>query len=261
MCGRFAITGPAARVEDVFGVAGIEPFPPRYNIAPTQPVLVVTAAEILPEGSNLPDRDGRLMRWGLLPGWVKDPGDFPLLINARSETAAVKPSFRAAMRHRRCIVPASGFYEWRRDKTTGQAQAYWIKPADEELIGFAGLWETWHGSDGSQIDTVAILTASASADLAFIHHRVPMTLQTGDIGQWLDCRQFAPAQLAHLMVPPAEGFFQAIPVSDRVNKVANADANIQAPVEPRAFAEPANCKGDQTVAPEAQNSQNQLSLF
>src|SRR5688500_10486310 len=130
MCGRYALTSKPEDVLDLTGVIDVDDFPARYNIAPTQPILVVSASERAQPGSNLPDRRALLARWGFIPGWVKDPGDFPLLINARSETAIDKASFRAAMRHRRIIIPASGFYEWRRPpKETGvKSQAYWIRP-------------------------------------------------------------------------------------------------------------------------------------
>ncbi len=235
MCGRFTLSDERQRVEHVFGVADIDPYPPRYNIAPTQPVLVIHPAPPRPEGSNLPDRMATLMRWGLLPSWVKDPGGFPLLINARSETAAGKASFRAAMRHRRCIIPANGFYEWRRDKATRQSQAYWARPRDDQLVGFAGLWETWSGPDGSEVDTCAILTTDAGPDLAFIHDRVPVTLSAEDYAQWLDCRDNAPADVAHLMAAREPGFYEPVPISDRVNKVANDDPAVRERVEPRVF--------------------------
>jgi hypothetical protein len=129
MCGRFSLLQSPEEVEAFFALEGLEAFPPRYNIAPTQPILVIAAGPPREPGSNRPDREAHLVRWGLLPSWVKDPKEFPLLINARGETAATKASFRAAMRHRRALIPASGFYEWKRDKDTGQKQAYWVRPA------------------------------------------------------------------------------------------------------------------------------------
>lgn len=163
--------------------------------------MVVTAAETRPEGSNLPDRNALLMRWGLLPAWVKDPEDFPLLINARSETAAEKASFRAAMRHRRCIIPASGFYEWARDKASGQSQAFWVRPRDGGPVGFAGLHETWIGKDGSEIDTCAIMTMAAPDDLSHIHHRVPVALRPGTMTAGSMCAVRAPPTLSIFLRP------------------------------------------------------------
>jgi putative SOS response-associated peptidase YedK len=128
MCGRFALTATPEELMELFGLLESDDFPVRFNIAPTQPIIVVVAADRAGPGSNLPERKALLVRWGFTPGWVKDPRDFPLLINARAETAIEKASFRAAMRHRRVLVPASGFYEWHRPaKGSGEAsQAYWI---------------------------------------------------------------------------------------------------------------------------------------
>lgn len=255
MCGRFALIHAREEIERVFAVAGVEAFPPRYNIAPTQPVLVVTAGPARPEGSNLPDREAGLMRWGLLPSWVRDSGDFPLLINARSETAASKASFRAAMRHRRCLVPASGFYEWPRAKATCPSQPWWVRPVDGGPVGFAGLHETWIGKDGSEIDTCAILTTAAPADLVHIHDRVPVPLKPEDHARWLDCRANGPVDVAGLLAPPAPGTFEAVAVSDRVNKVANTGPELLEPVAP----------GEQSAKPAAgdagKGDDGQFSLF
>lgn len=205
-------------------------FPPRYNIAPTQPVLTVIAAPPREPGSNLPDRQAVLARWGLIPGWAKNPNDLPLLFNARSETAAEKAAFRAAMRHRRALIPASGFYEWKREKgRTGQA--YWVRPREGGLVAFAGLMETWLEPGGSEIDTAAILTTAANADVAAIHDRMPVVIQPQDFSRWLDCRSNEPRDVADLLSPAEPGFFEAIPVSSAVNKVANTAPEIQERVD------------------------------
>jgi len=226
MCGRFALTATPKEVDEAFSLPDLEAFPPRYNIAPTQPILMVTTGEPRQPGSNLPDRRSLLVRWGLIPTWVKDTSDFPLLINARSETAAEKSSFRAAMRHRRSLIPASGFYEWRQvgGKRT---QAYWIRPRQGGVIAFAGLMETYAEPGGSEMDTGAILTTSASRDIAHIHDRMPVVIHQQDFSRWLDCRFQEPRDVAELMVPAEPGFFEAIPVSDLVNKVANTGPVIQ----------------------------------
>lgn len=229
MCGRFSLTIPADELEALLGLAELEPHPPRYNIAPTQPILVVVAAPPREPGSNLPDRRAVLVRWGLIPSWTKDPKAMPLLINARSETAAQKNSFRAAMRHRRVLVPASGFYEWKR--TGGKAtQAYWIRPRGGGLVTFGGLMETYLAPDGSEIDTGAILTTAASDDIAPIHDRMPVVIRPHDRGRWLDCVANEPAAVADAMEAVEPGWFEAIPVSDRVNKVANMGPDLQDPV-------------------------------
>jgi putative SOS response-associated peptidase YedK len=230
MCGRFALTLKSEEVEAFFALMELEDFPPRYNIAPTQPILMVMAGEGRGEpGSNLPDRRALLVRWGLVPAWVKDPKSFPLLFNARSDTALEKNTYKTAMRHRRALVPASGFYEWKRQGKS-RAQAYWVRPKGGGLVGFAGLMETWYEPGGSEIDTGAILTTDANADVAHIHERMPVVIKPEDFPRWLDCRANEPRDVADLLRPADPGFFEAIPVSDKVNKVANTGPEIQEPV-------------------------------
>lgn len=230
MCGRFTLTASPDETAAFTGVVELEAFPPRYNIAPTQPILVVLAGPPREAGSNLPDRDALLVRWGLIPAWTKNPGDMPPLFNARSETAAEKASFRTAMRHRRALVPATGFYEWK--KLGGnRRQAYWMRPRRGGLVAFGGLMETYAEPGGSEIDTAAMLTTRASADIAHIHDRMPVVIQPEDFSRWLDCRTQEPRHVADLMRPAEEGFFEAIPISDLVNKVANTSPEIQERVE------------------------------
>lgn len=232
MCGRFALTAQPRAVETFLDLVEIEDFPARYNIAPTQPILVVVAGDRPEPGSNLPVRKALLVRWGLTPAWVKDPRDFPLLINARAESAIGKASFRAAMRHRRILVPASGFYEWHRPAKSGggRSQAYWIRPKKGEIVAFAGLMETWSSADGSEVDTGAILTTAASGAIAAIHDRMPVVIRPEDFSRWLDCKTQEPRDVADLMKPIETDFFEAIPVSDRVNKVVNTDPDLQQPI-------------------------------
>lgn len=234
MCGRYALTATPDEIFEFLSVIDIDDFPKRYNIAPTQPILLVVAGEKTAPGSNLPQRRAVLARWGFLPGWVKDPNGFPLLINARAETAIGKASFRAAMRHRRVLIPASGFYEWHRPSKEegGKPQAYWIRPRNGSIIAFAGLMETWSSADGSEVDTAAILTTHANSAIAPIHDRMPVVIQPQDFEQWLDCKTQEPRDVEHLMKPTQADFFEAIPVSDLVNKVSNMGPNVQLPVEP-----------------------------
>eukprot|EP00913_Durusdinium_trenchii_P021344 g20057.t1 len=232
---RWDISGAAICLEILHFVSVIDfedPFPARFNIAPTQPILVVAARE-RHAGSNLPARKALLARWGLIPGWVKDPKDFPLLINARAETAADKASFRAAMRHRRILVPASGFYEWRRpQKDSGdRSQAYWIRPRNGGIVAFAGLLETWSSADGSEIDTAAIMTTAANGDIRPIHDRMPIVIQPKDFDRWLECKIQEPRDVVDLLGPLQEDLFEAVPVSDLVNKVGNVGPDLQTPVE------------------------------
>lgn len=254
MCGRFSITVGPKELEVFLGVMDIEDFPPRYNIAPTQPILIALAGSPRAPGSNLPARRVQLARWGFVPGWAKDPGSMPLLINARSETAAEKATFRAAMRHRRALVPASGFYEWKR--VGGKAkQAYWVRPKGGGIVAFGGLLETWSEPGGSEIDTAAILTTEASSDIAPIHHRMPVVVRPRDFDRWLDCVNNEPRDVADLTRPVEPGFFEAIPVSDLVNKVANMGPEVQEPVEPKEET-PAADDADDTP-----KGGGQLSLF
>jgi putative SOS response-associated peptidase YedK len=230
MCGRFALTAKPDAVKAFLGLVEVDDFPPRFNIAPTQPILMATGGVRRPEGSNLPDRRALLVRWGFIPAWAKDPKAMPLLFNARSETAAEKGTFRAAMRHRRTLVPASGFYEWRRDGRK-RAQPYWIRPRDGGIVAFAGLMETWLEPGGSEIDTGTILTTDANSDLASIHPRMPVVIRPEDFARWLDCVKCEPRDVADLLAPVEPGFFEAVPVSDKVNSVANLGPDLQERVE------------------------------
>lgn len=208
MCSRYNLTAPAEAVRSYFTSAGEDGFPPRFNIAPTQPVVVVRRD---PDG----ERRLRLVRWGLIPGWVKDPGQFSTLINARSETVADKPSFRGAYRHRRCLVPATGFYEW--VGPAGGKRPYLIRRQDRGLMGFAGLWEHWLGADGSEVETMAILTTAANTTVAAIHDRMPVILRPEDFGRWLDCRAGTGKQVQDLLVPARDDLLVATEVDRRIN--------------------------------------------
>lgn len=231
MCGRFSLTATPEEVQELFGLEEIEGFPPRYNIAPTQAILIVAGDRRRDDGDNRTDRRALLARWGFLPGWVKDPADFPLLINARSETAAEKASFRAAMRHRRVLIAASGFYEWHRPPKALKQKStpYWVRPKDGGIVAFAGLMETYMGADGGEIDTAAILTVSANSSIAPIHDRMPVVIAPEDFSRWLDCLNQEPRHVADLMAPAPDDYFEAVRVSDLVNKVANSGPEVQKP--------------------------------
>jgi len=231
MCGRFALAATPEEIEAHFALMDLGVFPPRYNIAPTQPVLVVMAGPRRDPGSNLPDRRELLVRWGLIPAWAKNPAELPLLFNARSETAPQKAAFKTAMRHRRALLPASGFYEWRRGAGGKTGQAYWVRPRHGGLVAFAALMETYAEPGGSEIDTAAILTTQANADVARIHDRMPVVIRPEDYARWLDCVNYEPRDMADLLRPAEPGFFEAVPVSSKVNKVDNTGPEIQERVE------------------------------
>jgi len=220
MCGRFVITSPPEALRQIFGYLEQPNFPPRHNIAPTQPIPVI----IVENGV----RHFRLMRWGLLPAWVKDVDKFSLLINARAETVREKPAFKNALRRRRCLIPADGYYEWQ--ASGKRKRPYFIHRRDARPIGLAGLAETWIGPNCEELDTVAIVTAPASVDLAVLHDRVPVTIAEDDFDRWLDCRADDPEAVMDLLTPPGNGEFAWHEISTRVNRVANDDAQLILPI-------------------------------
>lgn len=219
MCGRYVITSAPAAIRALFGYPEQPNFPPRYNVAPTQPVPVVR----LNEGK----RQFALVRWGFIPGWVKDPKSVSLLINARAESALDKPAFRNAMRRRRCLVPADGFYEWR--EVGGRKQAYFVRRKDGAPFAFAGLWETWTGPNGEELDTAAIVTTLANRTLSFIHGRMPVILPPDAFDLWLDCATVDAPTAAALLVPARDDLLEAYQVSPAVNRAANDSAALIAP--------------------------------
>jgi putative SOS response-associated peptidase YedK len=229
MCGRFALTMSPEELQALMGYLDEVDFPPRYNIAPTQPVAVVR----LERG----ERRFALMRWGLVPAWVREPQNFSLLFNARSEGALEKASFRAALRYRRCLFPASGFYEWRRGPGR-EKTPFWVRPRDGGLVAFAGIWETWPDRDGGEIDTACIMTTDANADVAAIHDRMPVVILPEDFDRWLDAGKYRAEDLLDLLRPPPDGFFEAVPVGARVNAAANDDPSLQEPQDVAPPAEP-----------------------
>jgi putative SOS response-associated peptidase YedK len=232
MCGRFIITSAPEALRKLFGYIDQPNFPPRYNVAPTQPVPVV----IVENGG----RQFRLMRWGFVPAWVKDPRGFALLINARAETVTDKPAFRNAIRRRRCLIPADGWYEWSQSE---RKRPYFIHRRDGQPFGFAGLAETWTGPNGEEVDTVAIVTTAASGNLAKVHPRVPVTIAPDDFERWLNCVGDDPADAFPLLAPPVEGVFVRHVVSTRVNRTANDDAQLILPIS----AEEARAEGEKPV--------------
>ena len=165
MCGRFTLLADSAKIENEFGAILPAAIPPLYNIAPTQPILTIKSPESTrPFQSNLPPHMALLARWGFIPAFVKEPDKWPLTINIRAETVHIKKSFKNALNHRRILIPASGFFEWKR-RTGKENQPYYIYPQDKEIIGLAGLMESWSGADGTEIDTAGIITIAANDDI------------------------------------------------------------------------------------------------
>lgn len=221
MCGRYALTADRRAIIDEFGARLADDLDPlhvteRYNIAPTQPVAVI-----------VPQTEGRLltaMRWGIVPQWMKpEAGGKPPAgwINARAETAADKPAFHGAFKYRRCLVPASGFYEWA--KRDGSKQPYYVRSAEDRLLAFAGLWETWTPPDGSELDTVTILTTEPNAMMAELHDRLPVVLDPGDYDRWMATPPEEAESLTELLRPAPDGTLSKTPVSRRVNSPKHDD--------------------------------------
>jgi putative SOS response-associated peptidase YedK len=222
MCGRFTLFEPDKILAREFGVSGIPLLSPRYNIAPSQPVAAVRAA---PAGTG---RELALLRWGLIPSWSKDPAIGNRLINARAETASQKPSFRNAFKRHRCLIPASGFYEWQRREL--RKQPFYIRMHDGRPFAFAGLWDRWESPDKGVIETCTILTTATNALLAPIHDRMPVILPPGKYDQWLDPAFQDPDSLAPLLVPFPPEDMVAFPVSPRVNAPSTDDEGCIAPL-------------------------------
>ena len=222
MCSRYSLTSPPEAVRSYFKAEVDHDFPARYNIAPTQPVAIIRHNE-----QN--SRELALVRWGLIPSWVKDPAGFTTLINARGETAADKPSFRAALRHRRCLVPADGFYEWK--GKPGDKQPYLVRPRDGGLMGLAGIWEHWLGADGSELQSMAILTVTANEAMQPLHDRMPLILSPSRFDVWLDCRSGSSQGVLPLIDPGECPPLTFSAVSRQLNNPRNEGPAVQVPVD------------------------------
>jgi len=215
MCGRFTLKTPSASLAEHFLLPGIPQLSARFNIAPTQLVLCIRS--VSPDSVT---REAATLRWGLIPSWAKDPSVGARMINARSETAAEKPAFRHAYKSQRCIIPADGFYEWQ--KTAARTKQPWyIHREDAQVIGFAGLWDSWSSKESDEsIQSCTILTTQANDDLRELHERMPVILPEENYDAWLSLAA-SPGQLQSLMQPMQDGILTCYPVDKLVNKVAN----------------------------------------
>jgi putative SOS response-associated peptidase YedK len=222
MCGRYASTLPPEMMVDLFRLLKSVEMVPRFNIAPTQPIVAIWEAE--------GRREARFARWGLVPGWVKDPREFPLLVNARVETMAEKPAFRDALKHGRCIVPASGYYEWHTNPDKSK-QPYYVTMADDQPMALAGLYVSWMGPNGEEIDSVATITVPANAQLSEIHDRMPAILRGDEIEDWLNVREVRAREAGQLALPLEDGALKFHPVSTRVNSARDDDPGLITPAE------------------------------
>jgi putative SOS response-associated peptidase YedK len=231
MCGRYAITLPPEAVRAFFAYIETPNFPPRYNIAPTQPIPIVVAEP----HSGGARRHFLLVRWGFLPGFVKDPRGFPLIVNARAESLAEKPSYRAALKRRRCLVIADGFYQWRRAQgrpTEKVKQPFLVRRIDGLPMGFGGLYETCSDSTGGEIDTACIITTAANALARQLYARMPAILDPTAFSAWLDVDGVDSARALKLLEPAPDDALELIEIGPAVNRAANDDPHVQTPVGP-----------------------------
>jgi putative SOS response-associated peptidase YedK len=229
MCGRYTITSAPEAIRALFRYQEQPNFPARYNVAPTQPIPIVRVTE--------GQRHFALVRWGLLPSWVKDPKTFTLLINARGESVIDKPAFRAAMKRRRCLIPADGFYEW---KAVGsRKQPYFVKLKSGAPMALAGLWECWTGPNGEELETAAIVTTEANRTLGAIHGRMPVIVPPEAFDLWLNCTDVDARTAAALIAPAPENMLDVYPVSPAVNRTANDNPHLVEPLKPEGETEAA----------------------
>lgn len=219
MCGRYAFLLPPEAMAQLFKILNEVMYPPRYNIAPTQPVTVVVERE--------GRRTAELFRWGFVPAWAKDPREMSLMINARAESMADKPAFRDAVRNSRCIVPASGYYEWKK-LPDGSRRPYYITTEDNQTMAFAGLFSTWTGPNGEEVDTVCIVTVRPNAELSAIHDRMPALLAGDAVDAWLDRSLSGPKALPLAATAP-DGTMTFRPVGRGVNSAGNDGPELIAP--------------------------------
>jgi len=217
MCGRFAATTPREELMKLYRLLDSVITVPRYNVAPTQPVAAIWEQH--------GRREARFARWGLVPGWVKDPREFPLIINARVETMAEKPAFRDALKHGRCVIPANGYYEWHTNPDKSK-QPYYITLSDDRPMALAGFVASWMGPNGEEIDSVATITVPANAQLSAVHDRIPAILEGEAIEAWLDVGTVRAREAAQLALPLADGALKFHPVSRRVNSARDDDPGL-----------------------------------
>jgi len=213
MCGRYTLISNADELVEFFQLSRefLPLFEPRYNIAPTQTVLTICEQDKV--------RQAEQMFWGLIPAWSQDGRPSATLINARGETLRAKPSFRESFQRRRCIVPATGFYEWQ--KLGKGKQPYYIRPAQQKLFAFAGLWNEWEGPKGEKVHSCCVVTTQANSLMASFHDRMPVILEKNDFAQWLDSANHDTDALKILLKPLDPLLMQASPVSNFVNSARN----------------------------------------
>lgn len=225
MCGRYRLSRRKQIIEEHFDTADWQDdWNPRYNVAPTQPIPVI---RLHPEE---PVRQISSMRWGLIPNWARDASRAVSMINARSETASTKPAFRDPLKFRRCLIPADGFYEWKRTGTSKQPFCFEVN--NGELFAFAGLWDGWKNPEGQWVKTCTILTTMPNAVTSAVHDRMPVILPKDHHDAWLDPGMNNVQVVSELLKPYDSRLMQCYPVGTRINHVTNDDEECSRPVEP-----------------------------
>lgn len=229
MCGRFTLTSSAARIAEAFSVEAPATFAPRYNITPSQQVLAVREK---PADSNPATRKRELvtLQWGFVPMWARDPASGSRIINARSETVATKPAFRASFRSHRCLVVADGFYEWQTDPDTGKKQPWYIRLRSGLPFGIAGLWSHWGKPGKPIIESCALLTCEPNELMAAIHDRMPVIVPPESFDAWLDDEKGAEGSISNLLRPFDADLMLAYRVSTLVNSPRTDSAKCVEPV-------------------------------
>ena len=221
MCGRFTLTVDPAEAQETFTEYTFpQQFAPRFNIAPTQPILVIP---------NDDQNTGDFLIWGLIPMWAKDPSIGNRLINARAETLEEKPAFRGSLKYKRCLILADGFYEWKGAPGRKTKTPYFIHMKDRKPFAFAGLWDSWSSPDGSQVKSCTIITTAPNELMSILHNRMPAILHPRDYARWLDPSPQTPDQLKPLIKPFPAGKMSAYPVSTLVNKPSVDNAELIQP--------------------------------
>jgi putative SOS response-associated peptidase YedK len=224
MCGRYAYFLPPEAMLALFQVMNDIMYGPRFNVTPTQPIIGISEQQGV--------RKAQYFRWGLMPGWVKDPREFPLLINARAETMAEKPAFRDAVRHMRCVIPANGYYEWMK-APGGKRLPYYITLADGEPMAFAGLYSIWSGPDGEEVDTAAIVTVEPNLEISSIYDRMPAILRgKAAIDGWLNTREVDVKQALELATTLPEGSLKYHPVGRAIGRADSEGPELIKEIDP-----------------------------
>ena len=222
MCGRYRLSRRKQMIQEYFDTADEVDWEPRYNVAPSQPVGIVR------QDRTKPERHFSLARWGLIPYWAKDASIGYKLINARSETVASKPAFREAFKSRRCLIPADGFYEWKRAERV--KRPFHFGMSDDSLFAFAGVWDRWKDATGQVVESCSILTTTPNALLSDVHDRMPVILNPENYDSWLGPGLTHVDAVTELLTPFDATLMKRFAVSNRINFVKNDDPDCVAPL-------------------------------